>query len=350
MREDGRASAAVTSFDVARHAGVSQSSVSLVLSGKDAGRVSPATAERIRQSVRALGYQLNAHARQLKTGRADAVALAVPNVDQPYFARVLLAAQRVAHHNGYTVTLLDSSGERSWADQLVRMIRGRQLDGAIVYAPTRSELASLSGALDSLVLVETRSPGAGLVDLDVEGGAELAVGHLVGLGHQRFVHFGAAYPRDTFRRRRTAVADTVARLGGHLAPASPTSTFDLDAATRVADRLLADLGTATAVVCDDDLLAAALIRACRRRGIRVPEDLSVTGFGDVPLSRYVSPELTTVRLPADAVGERAIAVLLARIAASDDRSNGDPGAAGPPDAPLPVELVVRASTTVPRPG
>jgi DNA-binding LacI/PurR family transcriptional regulator len=329
----------VTSLDVARHAGVSQSSVSLVLSGKDSGRVSPETAARIRASAELLGYQLIASARNLKTGRAEALALAVPNVDQPYFARVLLGAERVARANGYTVTLLDSSGDDSWATSLVRMIRGRQLDGAIVYAPTHAELDTLSGAVDSLVLVEpeTSAPGAAaVVDLGIEDGARRAVGHLMDLGHRRAAHYGAAYPRGTFRRRREAFLETTGRLGGTMTRHRVTSTFDIDEATAAAGRLLDGLDGATAVLCDDDLLAAALVRACRQRGIRVPDDLSVVGFGDIPLCRYVNPELTTVRLPALTVGETAVAVLLSAL--------GNEAVAPVSPISLPLELVVRGST------
>jgi DNA-binding LacI/PurR family transcriptional regulator len=329
----------VTSLDVARHAGVSQSSVSLVLSGKDSGRVSADTADRIRTSARELGYQLIASARNLKTGRAEALALAVPNVDQPYFARVLLGAERVARTNGYTVTLLDSSGDHPWAESLIHMIRGRQLDGAIVYAPTADELEVLADILSSLVLVEPESaaPGAAaVVDLGIEDGAQQAVGHLMALGHQRAAHFGASYPRGTFRRRRAAFLETAERLGGTMTPTRITATFDLDEASAAADRLLDQLDGATAVLCDDDLLAAALVRVCRRRGIRVPQDLSVVGFGDIPLSRYVTPELTTVGLPAQAVGETAVTVLLAAL------REGSAGVRSP--LSLPLELVVRAST------
>src|ERR687895_2591580 len=107
----------VTSVDVARHAGVSQSTVSLVFSGKGSGRVSEATQERVRRAARELGYRPNMAAQALRLGSSRAIALLVPDVTNPFFSRVLRGAQRAAQAAGYTVVLVDTGRDRQWAEQ-----------------------------------------------------------------------------------------------------------------------------------------------------------------------------------------------------------------------------------------
>lgn len=329
-----------TSTDVARRAGVSQSTVSLVLRGKDEGRVTAATAERVRRAARELDYEPNAVALSLKRGRADVVALVVPTVTQPYFASVLVEAEKEARHAGCDVILFDSGGDDDWTGRLTRMVRSRQLDGAIVWAPTDDEVRALTAIQSSVVLVEAGSAGFDRVDLQIERGAELVAQHLRELGHRRVGYLGVLAPRETYlRRQRVLRAELKAGGGAVVSACSLESSLELDAAEEVAHRLLAAVrrdGRVTAVVCDDDLLAAALVAACSEEGVSVPGDLSVIGFGDLSVARLVRPQLTTVRLPAS-VGRLAMARLL-------DAVHRPGGRRRPAAEPVPVTLVERASS------
>jgi DNA-binding LacI/PurR family transcriptional regulator len=332
-----------TSTDVARRAGVSQSTVSLVLSGKDEGRVTPETAERVRQAARELDYEPNAVALNLKRGRADVVALVVPTVTQPYFASVLVEAEKEARQAGCDVILFDSGSDDDWTGRLTRMVRSRQLDGAIVWAPTEEETQALEAISPSLVLVEAGSAAFNRVDLQIEEGAELVGQHLQALGHRHIGYFGVHAPRDTYLRRQRALRAYLDVHGGKVVEAcSGESPLELDAAEQAAGRLVdAVLGddSVTAVVCDDDLLAAAFVTACGESGVPVPGRLSVVGYGDLSVARLVRPQLTTVRLPTD-VGGLAMNRLL--------RAVHNPGRSGtqrkPAPLSVPVTLVERAST------
>src|ERR671914_1302506 len=123
----------VTSVDVARHAGVSQSTVSLVFSGKGSGRVSEATQERVRRSAQELGYRPNVAAQALRLGASRAVALLVPDITNPFFSRVLRGAQRAAQEAGYTVVLVDTANDRRWQAQSFEAPRAGPVDGYLLF-------------------------------------------------------------------------------------------------------------------------------------------------------------------------------------------------------------------------
>ena len=127
------ANSRVTSVDVARRAGVSQSTVSLVFSGKGRGRVSAATQEKVRRVARELGYRPNVAAQALRLGSSRAVALLVPDVTNPFFARVLRGAQRAAQEAGYTVALVDTGNDRRWEEQSFEALRAGPVDGYLLF-------------------------------------------------------------------------------------------------------------------------------------------------------------------------------------------------------------------------
>ena len=335
-----------TSTDVARRAGVSQSTVSLVLRGKDEGRVTPQTAERVRKAAGELDYEPNAVALNLKRGRADVVALVVPTVTQPYFASVLVEAEKEARQEGCDVILFDSGGDHDWTGRLTRMVRSRQLDGAIVWAPTEDEVRALEGISASLVLVEAGSAAFSRIDLQIEQGAELVGKHLRGLGHERFGYFGVQAPRDTYLRRQRTLRAYVEAHGGKVVEAcSVESPLELDAAQEAADRLIAAVlgdGSVTAIVCDDDLLAASLVTMCGERGVPVPGRLSIVGYGDLSVARLVRPQLTTVRLPTDVGG-----LAMKRLIRAVHGTGVSRGRQSEVALSVPVALVERASSGPP---
>jgi len=181
-------------------------------------------------------------------------------------------------------------------------------------------------------------PGAPVptVDFGVADGMRAIAAHLAGLGHRRIGHVAAAPDQWTFHARADALAEVVADLpGGVLTRAG--CAIDVASAKDAATRLLAAPEPPTALVCDDDLIAAGAYKAARALGLDVPSDVSVTGFDDVLLATALEPELTTVRLPAEELGAQGMAALLDLL---DGRS--------PAPRVLPGELVVRGSTAPPR--
>lgn len=341
MSNGRKAAAPVTSVAVAEAAQVSQSTVSLVLSGKSAGRVSASTRALVEATARRLGYQPNVSARVLRTGVARTLALAVPDVQQPYFGQILVAAELKARERDYAVILVDAATDQDWAERLVGMMHSRMVAGCIVYTGDDRAAPALSAVADRVVFVEAQDPAKSGIDLNIAGGMRAVVEHLTRLGHERIGYFAAEYAKATFERRLRSFRDELARLGlSFRADWRTSSTFEVEAATTRAERLLARADI-TALFCDDDLLAGAAYRAARRLGIDVPSQLSVVGFNDVELARLLSPELTTLAIPAEAIAHTAVERLLAQLGGRA-RSSRPPFVAD-------LELRVRGSTAPPSP-
>ncbi|WP_406388837.1 LacI family DNA-binding transcriptional regulator [Streptomyces sp. NBC_00887] len=327
-----------TSRDVARAAGVSQATVSLVLGGKWQGRVSEATAGRVRDSARDLGYRPNLAARSLRLGRTRTALLVVPALTNEFFARVYTGAAAVAAEHDFGVVLYPSPDGTGPARDPFASARAA-LDGVIASSMAADALGALRGADLPLVMLDSdpdEHGAAAQVNLDIADGMRQVAEHLLALGHRRLVHLASAVDTWTFAERARALADAVRDVPG-AAVRRVTSPLDVRAGREATEAVLAAPGPLpTAIVCDDDILAAGACKAVRRRGLRVPGDISVTGFDDLALATAVEPELTTVQLPAEQVGERGMAALLAVL----DGRPAEPGS-------LPVRLVVRGSTAAP---
>ncbi|MFJ5224685.1 LacI family DNA-binding transcriptional regulator [Streptomyces sp. NPDC088400] len=336
-------SARPTSRDVARVAGVSQATVSLVLADKWRGRVSERTAGLVREAARALGYRPNLAARNLRLGRTRTALLVVPALTNEFFARVYTGAAEVAGEHGFGVVLYPSPAGVGPARDPFASARAA-LDGVIASSMATDALDAIRGADGAdlpLVMLDSdpAAPGAAArVNLDIADGMRQVTEHLLGLGHRRLVHLASAIASWTFDVRADALAGAV-RDVPDAAVRTVHAPLEVGAAREVVERALTAPGPRpTALVCDDDILAAGACKAVRRLGLRVPEDVSVTGFDDLALATAVEPELTTVRLPAERIGERGMSALLA-VLDGQRPETGD----------LPVRLVVRASTAPPPP-
>jgi DNA-binding LacI/PurR family transcriptional regulator len=324
----------VTSVDVARRAGVSQSTVSLVFSGKGRGRVSEETQDRVRRCARELGYRPNVAAQALRLGTSRAVALLVPDITNPFFSRVLRGAQRAAQAAGYTVALVDTANDRRWEEQSFEALRAGPVDGYLLFEVTAPEAL---GPNENVVLMEAEAPRRPSVRFDAAGGAAAAFRHLVELGHRRIGHLAAAFDAPTFHLREQARRQ-VLRDAGLDPDAQPRATtpIGIDDARDAAAPLLAE--RPTAIFCDDDIIAAGLYLAARERGLRIPRDLSVVGFDDMDFARVLDPPLSTVALDAEQLGASAFELLEGRMAGRRTRRR----------IVLPAELLVRGSTAGPR--
>src|SRR3954454_18814055 len=196
----------VTSVDVARLAGVSQSTVSLVLSGKARGRISARTEEAVRAAAAELGSRPNVGAPALRTGVARSVALVVPDITNPFFGRVLRGAQREAQRAGYTVVLVDIGNNRAWEAASLQALLAGPADGLLLF-----EADLPPGASEHAIQIEMSPGGLPVVRLDVESGVDVVLDHLGGLGHTRIGHLASAFSAPTFDLRRDRMAE---RLGG----------------------------------------------------------------------------------------------------------------------------------------
>lgn len=328
-----------TSRDVAQAAGVSQAAVSLVLGDKWRGRVAEATAERVRQAASDLGYRPNLAARNLRLGHTRTVLLVVPALTTEFFAGVYTGAARVAAAHGFGVVLYPSPEGVGPARDPFHSARAA-LDGIIASSMAADALTALRGDQLPLVMLDSDpagSHGAATVNLDIADGARQVADHLLGLGHRHFLHLAADVPSWTFDIRGTALTGRISAAPGTTLRTT-RADISIEAARRATTEALADPAAPrpTAVVCDDDKLAAGAYKAVRRLGLRIPDDVSVTGLDDLAIATAIDPELTTVRLDAELFGERGMQALLAVLDGRD------------PDAgDIPVQLVVRGSTAPP---
>jgi DNA-binding LacI/PurR family transcriptional regulator len=323
---------------VAQEAGVGVGTVSRVINGSTA--VSEATRRRVLEVVAELGYEPNATARALSTGRTRAVGVIAPFFTRPSVMERLRGLAPVLAASGYQLILFDVENAEQ-REAAFRSPIGR-VDGliSISLAPTRTELARLRAADVALVLVDQaheRLPSV-LVD-DVEGG-RIATHHLLELGHTRIAFAGdtvdevhgasASYRRCVGYQR--ALADAGMTPPPELVKVRPHG----DDASVIAADLLALDEPPTAVFAASDLQALAMIDAITALGRRVPDDLSVVGFDDVELARYAG--LTTVAQPLEVSGSRGAELLLSALEGTE--SSG-------PSQHLPLELVVRGTTAAP---
>lgn len=329
------ASSRPTSRDVARAAGVSQATVSLVLAEKWHGRVSPRTADGVRAAAQQLGYRPNLAARSLRTGSTRTAMLVVPALTSDFFAQVHSGAAQVAIEHDFGVVLYPSPEGIGPAPDPFGSARAA-LDGVIASSMATEAVRVLHEGGLPLVMLDSepeRPPAAATVNVDIADGMRQVTAHLLSLGHQRFAHLAADIPSWTFRLRARKLADYLSQAPTAELLGADKAQLSVVEGQRAAERLLTLSPRPTALICDDDILAAGACKAARRLGIRVPQELSVTGFDDLPLASALEPELTTVRLPARDVGAAGMQALLAVLEGRTPRT-----------ATLPVTLVPRASS------
>jgi LacI family transcriptional regulator len=336
----------VTLSDVATKAGVSVSAVSKVLSGAPGTRVSEETRERIHEAARDLGYRPNLLARGLKTARTQAVALVVPDVTNAIFAELMRGVEEEAHRHGYIVLLSHGEGAPDEEESIRALLGDGRIDGVLVQVGDRmrpQDLEVLAAGTLPVVFINSVHPGVpGSVTLDDATGMEIGTRHLIALGHTRIGFIGGHPSSFTSRGRERGFRDAMADAGIEVPTGFVTSLgYEPHAGARALAALDALDAPPTAVVVANLHAAHGALLEARRRGLRVPEDLSIVAMHDTWTADTAWPPLTTVRMPLHELGTTAMTALLARISAgaAADAVVGDP-------AP---ELVVRESTASPNP-
>lgn len=332
--------------DVAARSGVSVQTVSRVVNG--APEVAPGTRERVERAIAELGYRPNTTARALATGSTRTLGLVTQYLHQYGPAKTMVALERSARQAGYSLRVAvahDSSGAA--VEAAVAALVAESVDAVVALATHVDALPAVDRLRTTVPVVTVQAgpdPRRPTVCVDQEAGARLAVRHLLDLGHETVHHVpGPAWSAEARRRERGWRAELLAAG----APVPTPLHGDWTAASGVsAGRRLADLvrrppagcGPPTAVFVANDQMAVGVLSALHDAGVAVPEEVSVVGFDDVPEAAYLRPPLTTVRQDFTELGRRGIALALDRPAAP----------AGDAAAPVPPELVVRASSAPPR--
>jgi DNA-binding LacI/PurR family transcriptional regulator len=327
--------------DVARLAGVSHQTVSRVLNGHPSVR--PDTKDRVLRAVSELGYRPNALARGLAKRRSR--VLGVVSFDTILFgpASTLLGIERAARNAGYGVSIVTLERvDRTGVLAAVNGLADQAVDGIVIIAPQMSAAAALHSLPVGMPAVAVEAGVDGpipTVAVDQIAGAQLAVRHLLELGHRTVWHI--AGPTDWLEARDRIEGWRLAlEAAGRRVP--PIISGDWSAQSGFsAGAALAGRPDVTAVFAGNDQMALGLLRALYERGCRVPEEISVVGFDDIPEAEYLLPPLTTIRQDFDEVGRRSMATLLQLIDGPDHRPFPP---AAPPVAP---SLVLRRSTGPP---
>jgi DNA-binding LacI/PurR family transcriptional regulator len=288
-----------TLIDVARRAGVSKSTVSNVIRG--ASLVAEPTRKRVEQAIADIGYHPNAIARALKARASSALGIVVPDLANPFYAELAVSVERAASAIGFAVLTAHTECAPKTEEEAGRAFLERRVDGVIIAGVSLG--STLPGLLlDSEVPVvlasfgEPKDKRLGVIDHDDGAAMETIVDHLYGLGHRRVAFVSQHLREYGGERRRVGFMNALAKRG--------LTLIDIE-------------DGATAVVAHNDMLAIATIDRLERRGLRVPQDVSVVGYDDIPLAAHSRVRLTTVHSDAVEMGRRAVEMVVG--AARDNR-------------------------------
>jgi len=338
MTRNGRTLFSPTIRDVASHAGVSVATVSRVINDSP-HKVHRSTRRRVLRSVSRLGYHPNAVAQGLRRGTTRSVALIVPDIGNPFFPAVARGVEDVARRHGFAVMLGNTDGHADRERAYLGILRQRWVDG-LLFAGIGGEIRDLRAliALGMPAVLIARDVADGAIDtvvVDGFSGMYLATAHLLRLGHRRVAFLGGprevAPARERLRGYRRALREFHIPLDPGLIT---TGDFRVAGGRAAMVRLLARRRRFTAVAAANDLMAIGALEALRAGGYRIPGDVAVVGFDDIPFAAVVDPPLTTVAQPAFRLGALAMERLLALM-------RGEAG--GPRRLVLQPTLVVRRS-------
>ena len=333
----------ITLAEVAQHAGVSLATASRVINGSTR-QVSDPLRDRVLASADSLGYLPNASAQALARNSSSLVGLVVHDISDPYFSSIAAGVTKVAEDAGLVVVLGTTARNADRERELVSVLRAHRAKAVVIIGSRTTDKATTSRLHDEIVtfteqggrvacISQAKLPVDTVVPANRAGAKSLAVA-LANLGHTRFAVLGGPENLLTSRDRVTGFRAGLAECGITLPDSSVLyGGFTRDGGYHTATELL-DAGTdATCVFAVNDVMALGAMAAFRAAGVRVPDDISVAGFDDIPTLRDVSPTLTTVRLPLEEMGCRA-----AHMALSDHPSTE------PRTVRIAAEVVLREST------
>ncbi len=331
--------------DVAQRAGVAVSTVSYVVNGT--GQVSAETRLRVTSAIDAMRYEPNLLARNLKAGRAACIGLIAPDLLNPYFVSVAAGVQDIVQSRDLLLVLCTTQSTPHWENYYSQVLRARRVDGLIflsgsgLLAPSILELIHK----DSLVLVDERLPALDVPSVTATNrqGARAVAEHVLDQGHRRLGIIGGPPSLWTAGQRLAGYREALAARGID-PPSVPVAMGDYQQEAGYAGaRLLLDRPRAerpTALICANDLMAIGAMLYCRHAGLRIPEDISLCGFDNIPLAALIEPGLTSVDQGGRSLGRSACRLLLRLIAPEVEDSE-------PVTLDHPTRLVIRASVGPP---
>jgi LacI family transcriptional regulator len=312
-RHRGSAFMSVTMRDVAKKANVSIKTVSRVVN--DQGEISEETRQRVLEVINTLGYRPNMIARGLVTQRTYTVGLIVPDITNPFFPEVARGIQDIARANNYNVFLCNSDENLDEERRVFNSLVAQSVDGIIIFPTYKTEgnLESFAEQYRPIISINhaLQHPNVGLVMVDNQAGARLAVDYLVSKGHTCLAMLTVVDSPSHITRRTQGFREALAAQGrtvnnDYILAGPPTLKSGHDMTVR----LFEQHPEVTAIFAYNDLLALGALRACEELNRRVPADCAIIGFDDILLASMVSPALTTIRTDQYELGRQAMTLLL----------------------------------------
>ncbi|MFF1483697.1 LacI family DNA-binding transcriptional regulator [Streptomyces sp. NPDC058319] len=312
-----------TVVDVARRAGVSTATVSRVMNRNYP--VAAATRERVEAAMRELGYVVNAHARALAGASGRTVGIIVGELIDPFYAYIARGVEREATAGDRLCLVCCTQGDPQRELAFIELMHERRADAVVLVGGSvedrayKAELARRAGELDAggskLVLCGRPSLGEGVptvgVEYDNEGGAFAITDHLITQGHERILYLGGPPGLSTARDRLAGHRRALELRGIRRDPLlEQPGAFSRAFGHRRMAELLRDGPEFTAVFAANDIVAAGAAQAMEEAGVRVPQDMSLVGYDDIPVAQELRPRLTTVRIPLEEMGRQAVRVAL----------------------------------------
>jgi LacI family transcriptional regulator len=327
-----------TLADVANHAGVSTMTASRALNGRSG--VAQSTRDRVLAASKALGYVANISARGLVGGRMNILGMVVPDLATQYTGEVVAGAGNAANELGFDLLLYTTSSDLGRERERAVLLTNGLADGILAVLPQDPEnvLGALSKSGMPVVIVDHRGAVTNLpaIATDNYAGARLAVEHLVALGHRRIGFLEGMGGVDCSRERLRGYREGLINAGIKFDPKLVRpGEFRQPAGFQATTVLLEQSSPPTAIFAANDLSAFGAIEAIKERGLRVPDDVSVVGFDDIPMASQVFPALTTIRQPLHEMGATAVKLLASMVSGLNPITQR---------IKLPTELIVRAST------
>lgn len=322
---------------VARRAKVSTATVSRVLNNAEI--VKSTTRARVMRAIEELKYYPNLHARSLAGGKSKTIGVIVSNMENPFFFDIYRTIEAGAHASGFEVVGANTDYDSERLVTSIRLMIGRRVTGlaAVVSEIEPALMDELTESRIPVVFYDVGRPRRNITNIKVNyrRGIEKIIEYLHGLGHRKLGFVGHHAVLGPIHERLKSVNEAAARFSGmEVRTAADTDTLE---GGRIAARSLLDTGyRPTAIICVNDIMAVGALRELRERGLRVPHDISVTGFDNLKLSEFCFPALTTVHIPRERIGQ----IMCERLIPRDDAQ----ARAGGHEIVIDPELVVRDST------
>jgi LacI family transcriptional regulator/LacI family repressor for deo operon, udp, cdd, tsx, nupC, and nupG len=328
----------VSIYDIAKEARVSPSTVSRALENHP--RIGAATKKRIQELAKEMGYVPNTMAKGLIANRTWTIGMVLASISDPFMGLVVEGVEQAAIEAGFNVFISTSQNDPQRETAVIEVLKQRRVDGIIVIASHLSDHYSqfFERSKVPIVIINEQKPGETMhfVTVDDVQGAQLAVEHLLALGHCRIGYVGITNRPKSNQYRLKGYLDALAAVGTESHPTLIFTADDIEDHAKRGEASLEPLlaAGATAVFCYNDTAAIGLLAACHRRGIAVPDNLSIIGFDDIDMAAYTLPPLTTIRQPRFELGQQAMQMVLALLDGQKPENQVYPGA-----------LVVRETTT-----